>query len=360
MADSDSDKTEDPTPERRRKAREDGQFPRARDAGNTLGSLAVVLVLMAFGDDVLLVFHTFARRCFGEPIGLIRGDLAHLGGTLAHLLVLMIAPVAVAAALGALAIGLFEAGFHPNLDLASPKFSRLDPLGRIKQMLMPQEALVNVVMQLARVAAIGAVAYASIKEELPVLLGASRAELRGGALGLLTAVLNLTLWSSLALAVLAAIDYLNSRRKHEKQLRMTRQEVIEEHKQQEGDPRIRQRQRARAREMARRGLAKAMRQADFVIVNPTHVSVALRYRVDEGAPVVAAKGYDEVALYIRKLAQQLDVPIVENPPLARALAKRVKVGRTIPVDLYAAVAQVLAFVYRLKNKTLQRAPARGR
>jgi flagellar biosynthetic protein FlhB len=163
---------------------------------------------------------------------------------------------------------------------------------------------VNVALQLGRVAAVGFVVYLSIKHDFPRLIGLSRADLGSAALGLLASLYHLGLWSSLALGVLTAVDYLNSRRQHEQTIRMTRQEVKDEHRQNEGDPRIRQRQRSRAREMARRGLAKAVRAADFVIVNPTHVSVALRYRMQEGAPVVSAKGYDEVALYIRKIATE--------------------------------------------------------
>jgi len=320
----------------------------------------VLLVLVAFGDDFVRIFREFCLRCFGEPYTLIHGDLASLVRPISHVLVLMIFPIAIAAALGATAVGVAEAGFHPNLDLASPKFSRVDPFSRLQSMFQLKDAAVNVTLQLARVVAVGFVVYLSIKSDLPLLIGLSRADLGSAALGLLQALYHLGLWASLALATLTAVDYLNSRRQHEQQIRMTRQEVIDEHRQNEGDPKVRQRQRALAREMARRGLAKAVRNADFVIVNPTHVSVALRYRIQEGAPVVSAKGYDEVALYIRKIAKEHKIPIVENVQLARALAKRVKVGRAIPVDLYAAVAQVLAFVYRLKNRTLQPSQAQQR
>jgi flagellar biosynthetic protein FlhB len=102
----------------------------------------------------------------------------------------------------------------------------------------------------------------------------------------------------------------------------------------------------------RRGLAKMVKGADVIVANPTHISVALRYRPQDGAPVVVAKGYDEVALFMRQLAKDAGVPVVENKPLARAIAKRVKVGRQIPGDLFAAVAEVLAFVYRLKNRVV--------
>jgi flagellar biosynthetic protein FlhB len=133
---------------------------------------------------------------------------------------------------------------------------------------------------------------------------------------------------------------------------MSRQEIKDEMKQQEGDPRHKQKMRARARERLRRGLAKMVKTADVIVANPTHISVGLRYRPKDGAPVVVAKGYDEVALFIRQLAKDAGVPVVENKPLARAIAKRVKVGRQIPVDLYSAVAEVLAFVYRLKNRVV--------
>jgi flagellar biosynthetic protein FlhB len=163
-------------------------------------------------------------------------------------------------------------------------------------------------------------------------------------------VLHLALSATLALAVLAAADYFQSYIQHERRIRMSRQEIKEEHHAQEGDPRVRMRQRQKARELLRRGLAKAIKTADVVLANPTHVSVALRYRPGEGAPMVVAKGFDEVAQYIKKLAAENGVPVVENKPLARALADRVRVGRVIPADLYVAVAEVLAFVYRMKNR----------
>jgi flagellar biosynthesis protein FlhB len=134
---------------------------------------------------------------------------------------------------------------------------------------------------------------------------------------------------------------------------MSRQELKDEMKQSEGDPAMKGRQRARAREMIRKGLLKQIKRSDVVIANPTHVSVALRYRAEEGAPIVTAKGVDEVALYIRELAKKHGVPIVENIPLARALNAKVKVGKTIPMELYKAAAEVLAFVYRLKARTIK-------
>ena len=371
MAEQDSERTEEPTPERRRKARDEGQFARGKDAGNTLAGVAVLVTMSLLGENTLGVVHKFALRCFSEPYELLRGDPRALLHALAGVLGVIIMPLAVAAALGALAVGISEAGFHPNMKLVAPKWDRLDPLPRLKQMFMLQETGVDVALQLGRVAIVLGVAYLSIKNDFSRLMHLERVSLDQGALEIVTALYKLALWCSLALGALAFVDYIKSYRKHEQSIRMSRQELKDEMKQQEGDHRIKQRQRARAREAAKRGLAKAVASSDFVIANPTHISVAVRYRMAEGAPVVTAKGYDEVALYIRKLAKEQDIPVIENRPLARELAKRVKQGRPVPVDLYAAVAEILAFVYRLKGRTLDgvgskrkqrgpRGPARGR
>jgi flagellar biosynthesis protein FlhB len=352
VAEQESERTEEPTPERRRKARDDGQFARGKDAGNTLAGVAVLLTMSALGEHTLEVAHQFALRCFSEPYELLRGDPRALLHALASVLGVVILPLAVAAAIGALAVGVAEAGFHPNMKLAAPKWDRLDPLPRLKQMFMLQETGVDVALQLGRVAIVLGVAYFSIKNDFSKLMHLERVSLDAGALEIVTALFKLALWCSLALGCLAFVDYIKSYRKHEQSIRMSRQELKDEMKQQEGDHRIKQRQRQRAREAAKRGLAKAVASSDFVIANPTHISVAVRYRMAEGAPVVTAKGYDEVALYIRKLAKEQDIPVIENRPLARELAKRVKQGRPVPVDLYAAVAEILAFVYRLKGRTL--------
>jgi len=353
VSESDSERTEEPTPERRRKAREEGQFPRAKDAGNIAASVLVMLTLAGLSDSITRELVNFTSRCFSEPYELLRGDPRAVLHNVAAVSALIILPVAAAAALGAMALGVAEAGYHPNMELAAPKWSRLDPLPKLKQMFMLQETAVDIVLQLARVVVVGVVSYNSVSDAFPRLMQLGRVDLKSAAAEIITALFRLALWSSLALATLALIDYLKSWRKHEASIRMSRQELKEEMKQQEGDHRIKHRQRARAREQLKRGLAKAVASSDFVVANPTHICVALRYRVHEGAPLVTAKGYDEVALYIKKLAKEHDIPVIENKPLARALAKRVKPGKPVPVDLYAAVAEILAFVYRLKKRSLE-------
>lgn len=346
----DQEKTEEATPERRKKARDEGQFPRGKDAGNTAGSLFVLLTVLGLAGAFRESFGLFAWRCFHEPSFLIHGDYQELINSLGMVLLILVLPVAAAAALGALAAGIAEAGYHPNLELAGLKWERLEPLGKLKQMFSPKEAIVNTSLQLSRVVAVAVVAYLCIEDAFPTLLRLSRTGFAGALMAACDALLRLAVWSSVALVVLVLVDYIYNKIKHEKNIMMSRHDIQEEMKQQEGDPRVRAQQRARAREMLKRGVAQAVRDSDFIIANPTHVSVAIRYRPEEGAPVVAAKGYDEIAQHIRSLAKEHGIPIVENVPLARALAKRVKVGRAIPVDLYAAVAEVLAFVYRLRRR----------
>jgi flagellar biosynthetic protein FlhB len=350
VSESDQEKTEEATPERQRKAREEGQFPRAKDLGNTAASVLVLMVLAGSSERISSLVGNFTRRCFQDLDVLVRGELSIPLHAMGLTLIALVVPLVLAAAVGGTAAGFAEAGFHPNMDLIGPKWERLAPLGKLQQMFSPMKAATTISMQLLRLGVVAAVAYYAIRRSFPELIQLSASSNAAASAKIVEALLHLAIQATLVLGVMVAVEYGNSWLQHQKSIRMTREEIKEEFKSQEGDPRVRARQRARAREMAKRSVVQAVKDADFVIANPTHVSVAIRYRAEEGAPVVATKGYDEVALHIRSLAKEHGIPIVENIPLARALAKRVKIGRQIPVDLYAAVAEVLAFVYRIKNR----------
>jgi flagellar biosynthetic protein FlhB len=280
----------------------------------------------------------------------MRGDPRALGIPIFGALVKLMLPTAAAAMVVGTAVGFAEAGYNPRMELLEPKWERLNPITKLQQLFSPSQMLVNTALQIGRVVVVAAVAYYTLRAEFPMLTRLARAGLPGATVEISGAVFRLAVSASLALLCIAALDYAQSWFKHEKQIRMSRQELKDEVKQQEGDPAIRARQRARAREMAKRGLAKQVKGSDVIIANPTHISIALRYKSEEGAPVVAAKGVDDVALFMRTLAKEANIPIVVNVPLARALNDRVRAGRTIPVDLYTAVAEVLAVVYRLKSR----------
>lgn len=347
MSESDQgERTEEATPEKRKRAREQGQFPRSRDAGAVAASAAVLVSMLLMGTSYVSGVRQFSLRCFGSAETLLRGDPTRMMQELGTILLWLLLPGAIAATLGAVAIGLLESGFMFQAETVSPKWERLNPIPKLGQLFSPTQGLANMSLALLRVVAITLVTATVLRGEFPSLARLARTDLSTGVQTVLDIVLRLAAWSIVALAVMSALDFGYSWYRVNKDLMMTRQELKEEVHQQEGDPKIKGRMRARAREIARRALAKEVKRADVVIANPTHVAVALRYRPAEGAPLLTAKGFDEVALYIRQLAEENGIPIVENRPLARSIAAKVKVGRMISADLYQAVAQVLAFVYR--------------
>jgi flagellar biosynthesis protein FlhB len=349
-----AEKTEEATPERRRKAREEGQFARAKDTGAVAATFAVLVGLAGFGDQIAGVLSDYITYCLRNPTGLVDGNLQVLAERTAITLAVVTLPIASFAAIAAIAAGVMESGFQPRLELAAPKWKRLDPIGKLQQLFSPKQAATNTLLTLARVAAVSTVTYLVMRANFATLLKLSRAPLAASSNELMNVALRFAAWATLTLIVLSALDYIVAHFRHEKQIMMSRQEMKEEHHQQEGDPRVKARQRARGREIASKGLVKVIQQSDVIITNPTHIAVALRYKADEGAPVVNAKGYDEVAQYIKELARKHEVTIVENKPLARALAKTTRVGKVIPVELFAAVAEVLAFVYRARQRRLAR------
>jgi flagellar biosynthesis protein FlhB len=350
MADDDTERTEDASPERRKRAREDGQFARSRDSGPVAGTIAVLGIIGATAGDFVGTLRGFCLRCFDDPLSLMRGDISPLAQQAGLVLVTSCFPIAFAAALAGTAVGFLEAGFHPNFELLEVKLERLDPLGKLQQMFSPKAGLMSVALSVMRLVVVGVVAESVMEKEFPSLLRLARAPLGTAVWEISQVVMRVAIWSTLALGLIAALDYGWSWWRHEQSIKMSRQELKDEHHQQEGSPQIRQRQRARAREMLKRGLRKGVKEATVIVANPTHVAVALRYKQHEGAPIVTTKGYDEIAQQIKKIAKEEGIPIIENRVLARALAERVRIGRVIPADLYVAVAELLAMVYRLKNR----------
>ena len=207
-----------------------------------------------------------------------------------------------------------------------------------------------------KIGLISYISWATIRGAYPDLSRASRMDLSSG-IGMVADTLGrLAMRVVTVMLVMAALDYAYQKYQFEKQMRMSKDEVKREHKQQEGSPLMRSRIRARQREMSKKRMMQEAQTADVIITNPTHYAVALRY--DSGkmlAPTVVAKGQDLIALKIREQGQAHDVPIVENPPLARALYAQVKVGGPVPGELYEAVAEVLAFVYQINRERRERA-----
>jgi flagellar biosynthetic protein FlhB len=336
--------TEEPTPKRLRDAREKGQVARSRDLTAALGFAAAFAVLALTGGAMVGQVAGFMARTLGTCTagGPAPGALLHEA-----LLVLLktagplCGAVFVVAAVG----GAVQTGGLFTLAAVSPKLERLSPAKGLKN-LLSRRSLFEVGKSLVKAAAVAAIAYGALASQARAVVLAAR----GGApatLAVGAAVGRELLWRTmLVFIVVAAIDFLYQRRAFLKELRMTRYEVQQELKQTEGDPQHKAERQRLHRDLLQHGMLEAVRTADCVIVNPTHLAVALRYDRDAmGAPQVIAKGERLLAERIKAIAREHGVPIMRDVPLAHAL-NRVEVGAEIPEELYQAVAEVLRFVYR--------------
>lgn len=259
-------------------------------------------------------------------------------------------PVVAAAALAGLAADLAQVGLNLTAHPLAPKLDRLDPVAGIKR-IVSRRALVELCKSLAKITVVAAAAYSAVAPQLKLFGGMSLLGLEQGmslAGGLAWQVASRTL---AALFLVAAADYAYQRWEHEQSLRMTREEVKRELKETDGDPKLRARIRRRQREISRRRMMAAVPKSDVIITNPSHYACALVYKGGEmRAPRLVAKGKDHTALRIREVGREHRVPVVSDAPLARALFSSVEIGDEVPPELYRAVAEVLAFVYRLKGR----------
>jgi flagellar biosynthetic protein FlhB len=353
--DSDQEKTEQPTEKKLRESREKGEVPRSRDLSGALVVLAGVAALMSGGEQALV----HARRIFSLGMHYSRDALFSddLPGRTLHAVVYealgLFAPVALATMLATLAAPLLLGGMNFSAQALQPKFERLDPikgLGKIFAM----RGLVELGKALLKLLFIGAVLALLLRHWQGELQATGRGSVLAGIAQSIGLLGRAALWFGSMLALIGGIDALYQKFDHAKNLRMTLQEIRDEMKESEGNPEMKGRIRQVQQAQARRRMMEELPRADVVVVNPTHFAVALRY--DEGrtgAPRVIAKGVDVLAQQIRLVAGSHRIPLVEAPPLARALYATTELGREIPAALYVAVAQVLAYVYQLKQARAQ-------
>lgn len=352
MAQDDAgDKTEQPTVRRREEAREQGQIARSADLTAAVVLLGGILLLKALGHPMLSQMLGMTRA-LGEPPDVRPGGLLpwclQVGRAAAEILLPFLGLLVVLAAAGAVA----QSGLLLSWKKIGFKPDRLDPVAGLRR-LVSAEALNRLIQGLLKMAIIAGVAYLTIAGEIRQVL-ATGALHPGGVLGLSAdLIFNLALRLGAVLLVLGLVDYLVQRWRLERQLRMTRQEVRDELKRMEGDPLIKQRRRQLQVRLAMQRIQAEVPRADVVVTNPTHYAVALRYEPDTmTAPRLTAKGLDFLAERIRQLAQQHGVPVVQRPPLARALYYGVEVGQEVPPPFYRAVAEILAYVYQLSGRAV--------
>jgi flagellar biosynthetic protein FlhB len=338
------------TAHRREEFRKQGRFPRARDAAPVAAMLGVLGALLGSRGAIGQALDRLFRASHGNLQALALGEPGDVFRFAGEALLAIAGPASIAATMAAVVAGLTQAGLRVNLDAVGFKAERLDPLPRLQQLVSPKQAIVEMLMSILRVGVVGYIAYRASLVEIPDLLHLAGASVHVSIERITTAVVHVMLSAGGALAAIAVIDYAQSRVRLSQEMKMTRQEFMEEMRQHDGDPKIKGRMKARARALAKKRALQNVKKADVVVTNPTHVAVALRYDQKDAAPVVVAKGHDDYALRIRTEARKYGIPIMENRPLARALDAEVPVGHIIPVAHFAAVARILAFVFRLRGK----------
>lgn len=337
------ERTEQATPRRRQKAREKGQVPRSRELISMAGMAGVLIAFYLTGDSFIKDISDLLRRLLSlgygrEPLTAMRYAVSDMFMLLAPFFALSISFVLIS--------GFSQGGIV--LRPLMPDLERINPLNGLKR-LFSLTGLLETLKSLFKFIIGGILFYIVIKKAvsmLPMTMAMNMREAFSAEIDLLTKAI---LYGFSTFFIIAAIDYIIERWRFERSIRMTRQEIREEHKETEGDPLIRSRIRSIQREIARRRMMQEVPRATVVITNPTHIAVALLYKRDEmEAPKVIAKGAGLIAEKIKEIAIIHNIPIVEDKPLARSLY-RLKVGAFIPEELYKAVAKVLAYIYKMKG-----------
>ena len=359
---SGQEKTEEPTARKLEKAREEGQVPRSKELNTTMVLLLGAIGLLAFGpwisnhmNEIALLGFSFGRETAFDT-GLM---FSHLGASLREAgmaLAPWLALVLIAAFAGPLGVG----GWLFSTKALAPKLNRLNPLSGLKRM-FSMNSLVELFKSWAKVLVVGLMAWMVLGFYFEDAMLLQRKDAEPAIQG----AVHIIIWSVIFLcastALIALVDVPWQIYSHTKKLRMSLQDIKDEYKESEGRPEVKGRIRQLQRQIAQRRMMADVPTADVVITNPTHYSVALRYESEMmRAPTLVAKGSDQVALKIREIAKEHNVPQMQAPPLARALYTHGKVGEEIPEGLYVAVAQVLAYIYQMDMYAKGRGPKPGR
>ncbi|MDP3977631.1 MAG: flagellar biosynthesis protein FlhB [Pseudomonas sp.] len=353
MAESESgaDKSEEPTEKRQRESREKGQIARSRE----LNTLAIMLAgaggLLVFGGSLGSDLMSIMSGNFSLSREVIMDERSMMIWLLASgkVAVDAVAPLFLALLIASIVGPISLGGWLFSAKAMAPKMSRMDPLAGLKRM-FSAKALVELLKALAKFILVLAVALAVLATNVDDLLAMAHEPLEMAILHAAQVVGWSALWMACGLVLIAAVDVPFQLWDNKQKLMMTKQEVRDEYKDSEGKPEVKQRIRQLQREMAERRMMQAVPQADVVITNPTHFAVALKYDPSKGsAPVLLAKGGDFTALKIREIAQEHKVMLLESPALARAVFYSTELDQEIPAGLYLAVAQVLAYVYQIRQ-----------
>ncbi len=348
------ERTEKATDHRRKKARDEGQVAKSQELNSAailcLGFVTLYMAGPYLADQTMqLMRYTMANAPF---IAAQDSTFASVFNENMVKFLLLLAPIFGVLMVVAVGVNVAQVGFHVSSKAAELKFDRLNLVQGAKRLFSARSA-VQLVRDTLKLLVVGLVAYKVVASEFSsfFLLPDMSVPEFAGVLGKLT--LMLALKTGAVILVIAILDYVYQRYEFEKSIRMSKQDIKDEYKETEGSPQIKSRVRQLQRETARRRMMAAVPQADVVVTNPTHIAVALKYNPDEmSAPFVLAKGERLIAQKIKEIAREHGIPVIEDKPLARALFKMCDIGQVIPGNLYRAVAELLAYVYKTKGKIL--------
>ena len=351
------DKTEKATPKKLDDARKEGRVARSSDLINGFMLLLMFFVLKLFGGIMANLFLDSFVKYYNKAsdISMEVFDVkqaVNLSNEIVIDIVIASLPVLIGSFVVALVGNIVQVGWKVTGKPLKPKLDRLIPIGGFKRM-FSQEKVVELIKSILKVLAIALVAYNEVKDRWKFILNLYDFEFMQAVLNIFDIVLDVGIKISVIFVIIGLADFGYQKWKHLHDLRMSKQEVKDEMKQSEGDPQIKGQIRQKMREGARRRMMQDLPKADVVITNPTHFAVAVKYDKETAeAPYVLAKGADYVAANIKEIAKQNNIEIVENKPLARMLYYNVEIGDQIPPELYQMVAEVLAYVYSVKNKEI--------
>ncbi|HVT88384.1 MAG TPA: flagellar biosynthesis protein FlhB [Tepidisphaeraceae bacterium] len=353
MADDFGDKTEAPTPRRRQEAREQGNIAKSQDLTAAVLLVGVIVLLSWYGPNLIGALRTITEDMLGP--GSLKNPVADTVGMQMMLAIRVVgsamAPLLLGVMVVAILVNMVQVGFFFTLTRIQPQFSALNPFKGVSKLLGSRDNLVAMAMNILKMTLVAYVAYGAIRTRMTQILTTQQLDfIQIFGLGS-QIVYSIALRIGMVLLILAVVDYAWNKYRTEQKLKMSKQEIKEEMRRMEGDPHIKQRRRQVAIQRSKQGIRQNVPTADVIVTNPTHFAVAIKYDAKTmHAPKVVAKGADFLAQEIRKIAIEHGIPVLERPPLARAIYKLVDVGQEIPEQFYSAIAEILAYVYEISGK----------
>ncbi len=355
FADSAADKTEEPTAKKLQDARKEGQVAKSQELVSGAMLFAFFLAIKLFGGYLANSFIKVFHRNYGyiSTYSVEFPQIGHISSMFGRAMLdilLMTLPIFAFAIVIAVALNIFQVKWQVTSKPLQPKFSRMNPVSGFKK-IISMEKLFELLKAVLKIVIIFYVAYSTLMDEIETMKILYDLDLMQAVIYISNFVVDMGIKISAVYLLIGFVDYMYQKFKFKKDMKMSKQEVKDEYKQQEGDPQVKGRIKSKMRETSMRRMMQKMPEADVVITNPTHFACAIKYdKETASAPVLLAKGADHLAQKLKDIAKEHNVPIVENKPLARMLYYNVEVDAEIPQELYQMTAEVLAYVYQLKNK----------